>query len=449
MSDIPKSPQSIGPMRPPRPLEKGKEGISKEKVPVSVPSAPASTTGLFQREVETVATEPSTRRTGDETGTEAETITNVEADIDGLTDQRGLVHKFFGFIVTDMDLKTLCKNYQKVKAFFVKVGAEMPEEIRENFEFPDGFPKGSPAYISDAQADELARLADQRVRQLRGRDERDYGALAYRDLALELMQYMSPEAIKNLRATNPTFRDLIEQRLVLTAEDLSDPETLKFARRSNQNLTIKVQSDDEVATIRKLMQNPDNANLFSRVEVLDMTGYYLVLDQDFVTQIGSHCPNLSILECSQIQSSITFSKGFENLTAFKCNSIVSLESPVDINFSAELHQLKSFSYGMTSNHHGKLIAINFDKGCPVESLSCGDTNVLVSLNMQELEDLESLVFTGSIDERATVNLPIEHSKLKLVAFDKAKIHDSTILKKLEDLQSDVEKANTPEHSVNQ
>lgn len=104
------------------------------------------------------------------TGTRRRTNVAVQQSINALKDNRSFGHKMLGFLIEDLDAKALSENFAEVKDYFKQykeVGITIPKDILRNFELSGGEPVlGGPAYITEAQAEELKRLAAEGERRL-------------------------------------------------------------------------------------------------------------------------------------------------------------------------------------------------------------------------------------------------------------------------------------------
>ncbi len=331
----------------------------------------------------------------------------------------------------------------------------IPKDILELFE-PVGsgrLPK-SPADLQEEQVERLRNLIVEG--ELRSRVKlKDYGQFGHKDLVnlvAGTLKEEGPEgkkAVKEFAATSTSFRETLAggQILPLTGEDLRGrSEKLQFAIESNLPLKITLNNFKDFAMISEFINNPENADFLKRVEILDMSAIPFPndiwseeypLNQALINRIGVACPNLSVLGLGiVIHEPLTFSKEFKNLTSFFCK-----KTERDLNFSSELHKLETFSCELITfaGHAGSLPStINFAKGCKLKFFSCGTLGNNTTLNLKELENLESLIFTGTAFYFGVkLDLPNEFPNLSRIEFN-ANTFQIDEIKKLNDLKAKVD-----------
>lgn len=171
-----------------------------------------------------------------------------------LKDNRGLGYKLMGMLVQEEDAEKLNMAYGKVKNDFDKykeIDVEIPETIQGKFEHIDKDGKvtvyGSPAYISDKEAEELEEIAYDAERKLTFQKQlKERGGL---DIKGNLIDGLKKPITEDLLKTYCDGLKKYIQKMGLYPDLLttdSDPQKFIFFRSKDSKpyvLTVKTQED--------------------------------------------------------------------------------------------------------------------------------------------------------------------------------------------------------------
>lgn len=219
--------------------------------------------------------------------------------IDELKDNRSFFHKALGFLISDLDAKTLSDNFAEIKQYFEQykefgIPITIPEDILRNFETNTGAPLlGTSAFITAAQAEELKKLVEEGDKQLQEKldqlqkveeekilqekmAKRTYGPFLAKEIVENVIKEgnLTTDERKKFVSTNVTLRELAKprERIILSVSDLLDPknEKLQFAKENNLKLNVKLQNDEDIIKMISFMADSANSDLLKNLEVIQL-----------------------------------------------------------------------------------------------------------------------------------------------------------------------------------